>query len=122
MSNKMWSQPYTPARSLNPSQNYSNPNNANKSDDFWGGLTKTPPAVYAGVGVSLAIGAVIIGGVALTASAPVSVPVVLTSVTLLTALGVGGMFAQYGVEEFFKKPNENPQNPSTKSSKNANCL
>lgn len=79
------------------------------SVDFWTALTKVPPPVYAGVGAGLAIGAGIITVVALTASAPVTVPAVLTSVTLLTTLGIAGFYVGNGVNqqinELIKKNN-----------------
>ena len=72
--------------------------------DFWSALAKTPPPVYAGVGAGLAIGAGIITAVALTVSAPVTVPVVLTSITLLTALGLGGIHVGEHIHKSQPKP------------------
>jgi len=107
--------PYRPASSLILEQGNSSHHNANKSNDLCEILTNAPPAVYVGVGVGLAIGAVIIGGVALTASAPVSVPAVLTSLTLLAAFGVAGNYV--GQKIPFNPPENSTQKPSIITSK-----
>ncbi len=117
-------EPYSPNFSL------SNSNSREKepekfTPDFWSALVKAPPPVYAGVGVGLAIGTGIITAFALTASAPVTVPVVLTSVTLLTVLGVSGICVGNYIDKSQNQSNSNPtskvEKPRSKGRDN-NCL
>ena len=116
--------PYSPNFSL------SNSNSREKepekfTPDFWSALAKAPPPVYFGVGVGLAIGAGIITAFAITASAPVTVPVILTSVTLLTVLGVSGVCVGNYINESQNQSNSNPtskvEKPRSKGRDN-NCL
>ena len=104
--------PYSPNFSL------SNSNSREKepekfTPDFQSALAKAPPPVYFGVGVGLAIGAGIITAVALTASAPVTVPVILTSVTLLTVLGVSGVCVGNYINESQNQSNHKPNSEVT---------
>ncbi len=99
--------------SYSPDSSRSNSNSREKepekfTTDFWSALAKVPPPVYAGVGAGLAIGAGIITAVALTASAPVTVPVVLTSVTLLTVLGVSGVCVGNYINESQNQSSDKP--------------
>ena len=93
--------------------------------DFWSALAKTPPPVYFGVGTSLAIGAGIITAFALTASASVTVPVILTSVTLLTVLGVSGVCVGNYINESQNQSNYKPRSEvgnSRSTDTNNSCL
>lgn len=116
--------PYSPNFSL------SNSNSREKepekfTPDFWSALAKAPPPVYAGVGAGLAIGAGIITAFALTASAPVTVPVVLTSVTLLTVLGVSGVCVGNYINESQNQSNHKPRSEvgnSRSTDTNNSCL
>lgn len=105
--------------SYSPDSSRSNSNSREKepekfTPDFWSALAMAPPPVYAGVGAGLAIGTGIITAVALTASAPVTVPVVLTSVTLLTVLGVSGICVGNYID---KSQNQSNSNPTSKVEK-----
>ena len=116
--------PYSPNFSL------SNSNSREKepekfTPDFWSALAMAPPPVYAGVGAGLAIGTGIITAFALTASAPVTVPVVLTSVTLLTVLGVSGICVGNYINESQNQSNHKPRSEvgnSRSTDTNTNCL
>ena len=117
--------PYIPSYRLKPSFFECDGKESKKTTDFWRALTKAPPPVYAGVGAGLAIGAGIITAVALTASAPVTVPVVLTSVTLLTVLGVSGVCVGNYINESRNQSNYKPRSEVKKSiskGRDNNCL
>ena len=117
--------PYSPNFSL------SNSNSREKepekfTPDFQSALAKAPPPVYFGVGTSLAIGAGIITAFALTASASVTVPVILTSVTLLTVLGVSGVCVGNYINESQNqsnhKPNSEVRSPKQGESEYNHCF
>ena len=118
--------PYSPTSSVKYNIFISGTNEPEKfTPDFWSALAKAPPQVYFGVGTSLAIGAGIITAVALTASAPVTVPVVLTSVTLLTVLGVSGIYVGNCINESQNLSNSNPTSKVEKPrsiSRENNCF
>ena len=118
-------EPYIPSYRLKPSFFECDGKEGKKTTDFCSVLTKAPPPVYAGVGAGLAIGAGIITAFALTASAPVTVPVVLTSVTLLTVLGVSGIYVGNCINESQNLSNSNPTSKVEKPrsiSRENNCF
>ena len=116
---------YIPSYRLKPSFFKCDGKESKKTTDFWSALAMAPPPVYAGVGAGLAIGTGIITAFALTASAPVTVPVILTSVTLLTVLGVSGICVGNYINESQNQSNSNPtskvEKPRSKGRDN-NCL
>jgi hypothetical protein len=117
--------PFSPSYTLIPRFFECDGKEGKKTTDFCSVLTKAPPPVYAGVGAGLAIGAGIITAFALTTSAPVTVPVVLTSVTLLTVLGVSGIYVGNCINESQNQSNSNPTSKVEKPrsiSRENNCF